>query len=537
MKFELPDIPVEQQSPIVKSLLVLVEQLIEHTQKQEEEIGILKDDIKILKGEKKRPKFKASKLDEKTDADGCETKSSSKKLPKAPRKNKKNLTIHRTEKVKVESVPQGSRFKGYKDFVIQELVIKNENVRYRLERWLSPDGKLISASLPASLENRHYGPQLITYLLYQHHHCLVTQPLLLEQLQEWGIEISSGQINRLLSEDKERFHQEKDELLKVGLNESQHVTVDDSGARHQGKNGYVTHIGNDDFAWFASTSRKNRVNFLELLHAGDVCYRLTPAAFDYMSQHKLPKEQQLLLESTSETHFNSEQQWAQQLEQLNIVSDRHIRTATEGALMGSLLLKTNIDELAIISDGAGQFNVLRHGLCWVHAERLIHTMQALNDQHRLDLEKIRSEIWALYSELKAYKKSPNEALIATLSAQFDEIFTQKTSYVTLNRLLARLHKQKEKLLLVLKYPYVPLHTNGSEGDIRTFVKKRKVSGGTRSDLGQQCRDTFTSIKKTCRKLSVSFWQYLLDRHQEQQTIPQLSELVRLRINKGLATGL
>ncbi|MFT6248814.1 MAG: hypothetical protein ACJAZQ_002023, partial [Cognaticolwellia sp.] len=61
MKFELPQIPEAEQTPVVQDLLVLIENLIEHTQKQQEEIDVLKDDIKVLKGEKKRPKFKASK--------------------------------------------------------------------------------------------------------------------------------------------------------------------------------------------------------------------------------------------------------------------------------------------------------------------------------------------------------------------------------------------------------------------------------------------------------------------------------------------
>jgi hypothetical protein len=66
--------------------------------------------------------------------------------------------------------------------------------------------------------------------------------------------------------------------------------------------------------------------------------------------------------------------------------------------------------------------------------------------------------------------------------------------------------------MVLERPEIPLHTNGSETDLRDFVKKRKVSGGTRSDEGRQCRDSFASLKKTCRKLTISFWQYLKDRH-------------------------
>jgi len=98
--------------------------------------------------------------------------------------------------------------------------------------------------------------------------------------------------------------------------------------------------------------------------------------------------------------------------------------------------------------------------------------------------------------------------------------------VLLNQTLKRIHKNKAELLLVLERPEIPLHTNGSEQDIRDYVKKRKVSGGTRSDKGRRCRDTFASLKKTCRKQGLSFWRYLVDRISGENKIPLLSDLVR-----------
>lgn len=187
----------------------------------------------------------------------------------------------------------------------------------------------------------------------------------------------------------------------------------------------------------------------------------------------------------------------------------------------------SIEQLAIISDGAGQFNILQHGLCWVHAERLIHTLLPMNKSHKLAVEGVREQIWGLYRELKLYKLTPCAEQAVILSERFDAIFQQKTAYVTLNQSLKRLYRLKDKL--VLKRPEIPIHTNGSEGDIRDYVKKRKVSGGTRSDLGQQCRDTFASLKKTCRKLGLSFWAYLHDRHLERKHLA-LSEIVKLRLS-------
>ena len=203
-----------------------------------------------------------------------------------------------------------------------------------------------------------------------------------------------------------------------------------------------------------------------------------------------------------------------------------MRIATEGALLGSLLLKGFNPELVILSDGAGQFAILLHALCWIHAERLIHKLIPVSDSQRDAVCLVRDHLWTLYRDLKAYKIQPDTDKIAALKARFDALFTQTTSYETLDNLLQRLHRHKDELLLVLTRPEIPLHTNGSETDIRDYVKKRKVSGGTRSDLGRQCRDTFTSLKKTCRKLGVSFWQYLLDRVSKTHAISPLPTLIR-----------
>ena len=93
-----------------------------------------------------------------------------------------------------------------------------------------------------------------------------------------------------------------------------------------------------------------------------------------------------------------------------------------------------------------------------------------------------------------------------------------------------MHANKPELLRVLDRPEIPLHTNGSENDIRAQVIRRKVSGGTRSDTGRDCRDAFLGLAKTCAKLGLSFWDYLGARLNvpDQPAIPSLPDLVRGR---------
>lgn len=526
------DLPPEVGEQL-RNLQSFSEGLIEENHVLWEENARLKDELAVSKGEKKRPVFKPSRMNEEAGKNNNPDAADGKKAKRAGSdKRSKTRTLKTDEDFVIQPaqpVPPGSRFLGYRDFVVQDLVITTRNTRYRLARWQTPQGKTLTGKLPKALKGRHFGPTLGAYVLYQHHHCQVTQPLLREQLREWGVDISTGQINALLCHDKEPFHAEKDAVLSAGLAHSTYVTVDDTGTRHQGKNAYVTHIGNDYFAWFKSTLSKSRINFLELLRAGDSSYWINDTALDYMKQQGLS---QLLLEALSEHEtagFSNQQAWHEQLQRLGIDTLRYRRIATEGALLGCLKRQGVIDDLAIISDDAGQFNVLLHGLCWVHAERLVHTLLPLNDEHREDIARVRDQIWELYADLKLYKEHPASAQKTALKMRFDAIFTQKTRFMTLNQLLKRIARNKSELLLVLDRPDVPLHTNGSEGAIRDHVKKHKVSGGTRSDLGQQCRDTFSSLKKTCRKLGISFWQYLNDRISYSDRIPPLSELIKQRM--------
>jgi hypothetical protein len=183
-------------------------------------------------------------------------------------------------------------------------------------------------------------------------------------------------------------------------------------------------------------------------------------------------------------------------------------------------------EVVILSDDAGQFKVLQHALCWIHAERVFARILPLNPQHVHALERVRSKLWALYADLKRYKQTPTKRAKKALEARFDTLCGTTTTFQTLNQALMRLAQNKAELLLVLKRPDIPLHNNLSERDIREYVIKRKISGSTRSENGRRCRDTFASLKKTCQKQGVSFWDYLLDRLTLTHAIPGLPELVR-----------
>jgi len=300
------------------------------------------------------------------------------------------------------------------------------------------------------------------------------------------------------------------------------------GSTHVGHNGYCTHIGNELFAWFESTGSKSRINFLQLLRNGHSDYVINEDALSYIQRQSFPQPLLARLAEDADKHLATETDWKQHLAQRGIKKDRHVRIATEGALLGSVLHHGFSKEVVILSDDAGQFNIFRHALCWIHAERTIHKLIGCSDEESKAIEAIRDRIWLFYRDLKAYKEMPDETTKLDLEARFDEIFATETCSAVLDAALRRVAKNKEELLLVLDRPDIPLHNNLSESDIREYVKKRKISGSTRSDNGRQCRDTFTSLKKTCRKLGVSFWGYLNDRVSNAGEIPPLPDLIRAR---------
>ena len=509
----------------------VVGELIEYIKQQGEVIQKLKDEIAILKGQKPKPKIKPSNLEK--DANTPEKSSENKKRPGSKKKSKtKQLAINEEKIIQPKSIPKGSEFKGYKDFVVQDLVIKNWNTCYRRARYKTPDGNYIIGKLPNEVST-HFGLRLTAFILYQYYHAHVTQPLIFEQLQEYGINISTGQISRIISENKERYHKEKEMILSTGLKFSDYINVDDTGARHNGKNGYCTHIGNDFFAWFKSTKRKTRINFLELLRGGHCDYVIDENALEYMKKQRLSINTLDDLRQHKNRCFKNKQEWQSFLKSIGIVKNFQIKAATEGALIGSLFLHDFNKDLVIVSDDAGQFNILQHALCWIHAERVIQKLTGFTKKNKALLETVKYDIWNFYSKLKAYKVNPAPYLKEKLDKRFDEIFNQKTSYILLNSALSKIFKNKSELLMVLERPDIPLHNNLSESDIREYVKKRKISGSTRSPAGQTCRDTFASIKKTCRKLDISFWAYLIDRITDNRDIPLLPDIMKIRMKKNM----
>ncbi len=244
--------------------------------------------------------------------------------------------------------------------------------------------------------------------------------------------------------------------------------------------------------------------------------------------HICPKYYKILSESyeQGENVFADELELEQYLSTNNFTAVYAVKKIKEALLIGAIVERGFDTNTVIHSDGARQFNLFVHSLCWKHAERPLVKLKCYNPVQEQSWNQKMTAFWQLYQELKKYKEHPNEQQAQELSNQFDVMCEPVAYFSGLNKVLAAIKSKKKELLVVLHRPQTSLHNNDSERDIREYAKRRKISAGTRSENGRKARDTFLSLKKTCRKLGISFWEYLTDRLQNLNHIPPLSLIMQ-----------
>lgn len=507
----LPSAMYSAKFPYLDDILQTFEDLEYNLDQYRKYTAYLEDQIAELKKHPKKPQVKPSTLEKKK----------KKKKAKAKRKSKpKNLEVHQKVLLSVEGEKEGWRFKGYKDFLVQDLCIETRNTLYRRERWVDDQGREIVAQLPKELKSRHFGPHLIHWILHQYHHAHVTIPLLHQQLCEIGIEISRAEISHLLLEEANRFSEEAESCFKEGVDKSKCLGVDDTSARVGGKNETCLYLGNSFFSQFITQGSKSRLSFLEALCEGKLNYRADKNALSYMRQHGT-QELLKIFSSLEGTNFSREELLKKLPQEM---SSKTKRIAQEACLWGELIFRWGKGDKFIMSDGAKQYHLFSHATCWIHAFRLLEKVFVRKNSKR-KTEEILQHLKKFYHFLKRYSQKPREDVKKRLLRLFDMIADLRSGDTGFDKAFDQFISHKEELLRVLEHPDIPLHNNLAEQSLREVVIRRKISGGAKNDRGAEARDLFCSLKQTCRKLGISFWSYLKDRIFQTGKIPPLAKIL------------
>jgi hypothetical protein len=501
---------LQQQTRIIEEKTRTIQEQTRIIQEQAEQIVSLKKTVQGLKDEisrltktTKRPKFRPGGGDPRSrsgdpggTAGGKESNVANRMVPKKVQQEVHVLAI---------GVPEGSRFKGYQTYVVQELEIIPKDITYKLEVWQLPDGTVVRASLPPEVRGSHFGHQLRA-LVHNLYALGMTEPGLFDFLKGSGIEISEGQVHHIFINESDAYHEESEKILTAGLEEAPYIRADDTGEKHQHKNAYCTHIGGEYFAYYTTTLSKSRENFLRILLQGKEGYTINGAFIWRLFQCGVQDDWLNRLEEHMGKKYRTKKGINRLLDNLGIENKQLRRQCLEAGLVGFVSETILKPGQVLLSDRAGQFAVFDHAGCWVHMERPLRKLECATPEAEKELAQVRGSIWILYEKVKeAARTQTGKEEVHEL---YDQLIAMKSISPGINEVIASFAQYREEMLKALDHPGLPLHNNDSEGDIRGVAKRRNISGTTKSKEGRDFRDGLLTLKQTCARLGVSFWEYL-----------------------------
>jgi regulator of replication initiation timing len=514
-------------------LLNLIEDLTADLREAQAENQRLRDENNRLKGEQGKPTIKPNKKPAPSPASDHSSERERRK-PQEWKKQSKVDQIHidREQVVPMDPLvlPPDAEFKGHDPVVVQDLILRTDNVRFLKEKYYSPaQGQSYLAALPQGYVGE-FGPGVKTTVLVWYYGMNTSEPKILEVLTQVGIHISAGQLSNLLIQKQDLFHEEKTAVYAAGLRASPYQHIDDTATRVDGVNQHCHVIGSPLYTAYFTMEKKDRLAVLDVLrNDAPRVYRLNAQAYTWLEPFGLPAATLTQLRTLPHEQDMSETEFArhldEQLRPLGSLQRKHILEAAAVAAYHHPTTWPVVDTL--VCDDAGQFKGLtKHlSLCWVHDGRHYKKLEPAVALHRQQLDTFLGQYWAFYHKLLDYPAQPSGESAAQLSQEFDELFATVTGYTALDERIAKTKAKKTQLLLVLEHPEIPLHNNLAELGARLRVRKRDVSYGPRTSAGKKAWDTFMTLGATTKKLGVSFYQYICDRVSGKLQLPSLASLV------------
>lgn len=515
---------------LILALMNKVEELVALSQEQAKLIQQLRDENARLKGENGKPGFRRQSTPQKDISSEKERKGPPKKRKKKPKKNS-NIKHDRVVicHVPEDQIPEGSTSNGYQDVLIQDISIKTDNILFRREVFEKPDGTTISGKLPAGYEGQ-YGPNIKAFVLTCHHAHRMSHSSILNLLTTLGIIISAATISRILTENNEVFHQEKEDIVDAGLATKAAKQMDDTGGRFKGKNRFVHILCNNFFTAYFTRTKKDRLTILEIIARHPLMFQFDENAYDLMETLGVAEKHIVRLKTYCSLGQILNQTEIDELFVTLFPAPEKHNKIKQNILEGSAISWYHKQPNAIqklMTDDAPQYKLIAKmlGLCWIHDGRHYKKLDPYFASHIFALEAFLKEYWDYYRELLAYKETPTPEESKRLLEKFDTLFSKTTDYDELNKRIAMTKAKKGNLLRVLDYPYFPLHNNISELAARYQAMRRDSNYHTMSENGMHSKDSLMTIIATAKKQSINVFQYLHDRITKSYEITPLAELI------------
>ncbi len=452
--------------------------------------------------------------------------------PKLPK-----IRIDREEKCIVDpkGLPEDAQYKGYEDKVVQDLVIKTDNVKFKREKYYSPSlKKTWLGEVPVGYEG-DFGPHINSYILSMKYVNNMSIPKITEFFINFGTIISGGYISERLTKRLDVFHREKAEIYKASLESCGYQQIDDTGCRVNGQNHYTQIVCNPLATVFFTTKRKDRLTILDVLRNFESRkFVFNEETFSLLKQ--LGVSQKLIAklhEIEKDTPFGEPE--------IQEILNGLFSSPEKGKILRTRIMEasaiayyhqefnTTIIKV-LLGDDAPQFKLITDelALCWVHDGRHYKRLRPIVQDHQDELATFRGHYWNFYRKLCKYKKNPSQELAKSISAEFDTLFSTKTGYNELDKRIAKSKDKKKELLAVLKYPALPLHNNRSENGARTQKRREDVSLHTKTIEGTKAKDTMMTIVETGKKHSISSFKYIYDRVSQTFKMPHLADIIRAK---------
>jgi hypothetical protein len=427
-------------------------------------------------------------------------------------------------------LPDDARRDGYEERTFQDLVLMRWNIRFRRARWFSRStGKTYLAPLPPGYQG-DFGPGLAVLAPTLVYSTNMGQRDLVRLCREYDLQISAGTISRKVTGGLEWLRSEFEAAVRAAWEFAPFCSTDHTKTRVAGVP-HTTQVFEDPLCTFYCTlAGANRRAVIQGLRLGlPHQYRLDQLALGLMERWGIPQRVRRRLAGI--TVWPAEGKAF--CRHLDLCFPLLPNQQREAILAACALAATRADAPAplpalLLSDAASVFNdlVAVHGLCWVHEGRHYQELNPLFDHYRRALKRFRGRFWKYYRRLQAYRMDPDAQTADRLEAEFDRLFSTKTCFPDLAHCMEQTRSRKDKLLQVLKYPVLPLHTNATELAVRRRVRRRDISFGPQSQAGLRAWDLMQGLAATLAKHGLTVRGFLHDRVLEQREIPPLPAVIR-----------